>query len=61
MAMGAEFDRELGTVTLPPNGEATVGLLLARDDVEAVCVAVQDPETGRRLAQSDPIPISLAV
>lgn len=61
MAMGAEFDRALGTVTLPPNGEATVGLLLARDDISSVCVAVQDPETGRRLAQSDPIPIRLSV
>ncbi|MDT0631436.1 PglZ domain-containing protein [Rubrivirga litoralis] len=61
MAMGADFDREHGTVTLPPNGEATVGLLLARDDVADVCVAVQDPETGRRLAQSDPIPLRLSV
>lgn len=61
MAMGAAFDREHGTVTLSPGGEATVGLLLARDDVPAVCVAVQDPETGRRLAQSDPIPLRLTV
>jgi uncharacterized membrane protein len=61
MAIGAEFDRESGVVHLTPGVEANLGLVLIRDDCEALSVVALDPATDAVLSQSDDIPVRLGL
>lgn len=61
MVVGAEFDRESGIVTLQPGAEASVGVMLTRDDCETVRLVVQDPATDAVLGQSEEIPVRLGI
>ncbi len=61
MAVGAELDRETGIVTIQPGTEASVGVMLTREDRETVRVVVQDPATDAVLGQSDEIPVRLGI
>jgi len=61
MAVGAEFDRTTGLLRLTPGTEASVGLMLTRDDCQTVRVLVQDPATDAVLDQSDEIPVKLGI
>src|SRR5207247_3379805 len=45
MAVGADFDRDGGVVALEPGTEASVGVMLLRDDSRSVRLVVQDPAT----------------
>ena len=61
MAVGAELDREAGVVTLEPGIEASVGMMLLRDDCESVRLVVQDPATDAVLGESGEIPVRLGI
>jgi hypothetical protein len=61
MAVGAELDRDTGIVTMQPGTEASVGVMLTREDSETVRIVVQDPATDAVLGQSDEIPVRLAI
>jgi hypothetical protein len=61
MAIGARLDRDTGLLHVAPNTEASVGLMLLRDDCASVRVVVVDPLTDAVLAQSATLPVSLAI
>jgi hypothetical protein len=61
MAIGADFDRDTGILSVPPGATASVGLMLTRDDCQTVRVVVQDPATDAVLGQSDEIPVKLGI
>jgi hypothetical protein len=61
MAIGARLERETGLLHLTPNIEASLGLMLLRDDCASVRVVVVDPLTDAVLAQSAALPVSLAI
>ena len=61
MAVGAEFDRATGTLQIASGAQVTVGLMLTRDDCEAVRVVVQDPVTDAVLDQSGELPVKLGI
>lgn len=61
MAVGAEFDRTTGILSVKPGTEVNVGLMLTRDDCNTVRVVVQDPATDAVLDQSDEIPVKLGM
>jgi hypothetical protein len=61
MAVGAELDRDTGVVTLQPGEEASVGVMLIRDDCASVRLVVQDPVTDAVLGQSGEIPVRLGI
>jgi hypothetical protein len=61
MAVGAELDRDTGVVTLQPGAEASVGVMLIRDDCASVRLVVQDPATDAVLGQSQEIPVRLGI
>jgi hypothetical protein len=61
MAIGARLDRETGLLHVTPNTEASVGLMLIRDDCASIRVVVVDPLTDAVLAQSAALPVSLAI
>ena len=61
MAIGARLDRDTGLLHLTRNFEASVGLMLLRDDCTSVRVVVVDPLTDAELAQSAALPVSLAM
>ncbi len=61
MAAGAELDRDTGVVTLQPGAEASVGVMLIRDDCASVRLVVQDPATDAVLGQSQEIPVRLGI
>jgi PglZ domain len=61
MAVGAEFDRATGVLRVTPGTEASVGLMLTRDDCQRVRVVVQDPASDAVLGQSDEIPAKLGI
>jgi hypothetical protein len=61
MAVGAKFDRDAGVVTLEPGAEASVGVMLLRDDCTDVRLVVQDPATDAVLGQSAEIPVRLGI
>jgi hypothetical protein len=61
MAVGAELDRDTGVVTLQPGEEASVGVMLIRDDCPSVRLVVQDPVTDAVLGQSGEIPVRLGI
>lgn len=61
MAIGARLERDTGLLHVAPNTEASVGLMLLRDDCASVRVVVVDPLTDAVLAQSAALPVSLAI
>ena len=61
MAIGARLERDTGLLHVAPNTEASVGLMLLRDDCSSVRVVVVDPLTDAVLAQSAALPVSLAM
>lgn len=61
MAIGARLDRDTGLIHVTPNTEASLGLMLLRDDCDSIRVMVVDPLTDAVLAQSAALPVSLAI
>ncbi|MGE0681305.1 MAG: PglZ domain-containing protein [Candidatus Binatia bacterium] len=61
MVIDADFDRTSGIIQLRPGTEATVGLLLTREDCESVRIVVQDPTTDAVFQQSGVIPVKLGI
>jgi hypothetical protein len=61
MAIGARLDRDTGLLHVTPNSEASLGLMLLRDDCASIRVVVVDPLTDAVLAQSAALPVSLAI
>ncbi len=61
MALNADFDRATRVITVAPGVEATIGLVLDREDVPSVRVAIQDPATDAVLAQTAEIPVKLGM
>jgi hypothetical protein len=61
MASGAEIDHGSGILTLQPGTEATVGVMLTRDDCEKVRLVVLDPTSDAVLGESDQIPVKLGI
>ncbi len=61
MAMGGELDREAGILRIEPGNEASVGLMLTRDDCKTVRVVVQDPATDAVLDESKELPVKLGI
>jgi hypothetical protein len=61
MAVDAEFDREAGVVALSTGVEASVGVMLLRDDCASVRLVAQDPATDAVLGESAEIPVRLSI
>jgi hypothetical protein len=61
MAVDAEFDREAGVVSLRTGIEASVGVMLLRDDCPSVRLVAQDPGTDAVLSESSEIPVRLSI
>ncbi|MFC1805506.1 PglZ domain-containing protein [Planctomycetota bacterium] len=61
MAIDAELDRDAGCVRFEPGKEASLAMLLTREDCETAQVVVQDPETDAVLAQSIKMPVKLGI
>jgi hypothetical protein len=61
MAMDADFDRATGVLHMQPGTEASVGLMLIRDDCQTLRIVIQDPATDAVLDQSDAIPVKLGI
>jgi PglZ domain len=61
MAVDADFDREAGVVSLRTGVEASVGVMLLRDDCETVRLVAQDPATDAVLGESGEIPVRLSI
>jgi hypothetical protein len=61
MAIGADFNRATGILHVRPGSEASVGLMLTRDDCQTVRIVIQDPATDAVLDQSDAIPVRLGI
>jgi hypothetical protein len=61
MALGAQLERASGLLHIKTNTEATVGLLLATDDVTSLRVVVVDPTSDAVLFESTEIPVKLGM
>ena len=61
MAIGDDLDRASGILQVNPNSEASVGMMLTRDDCDSVRVVVLDPVTDAVLDQSDELPVKLGI
>jgi hypothetical protein len=61
MAVGGEFDRGKGTLTLDLGSEASVGMMLTDDQCKSLRVVVLDARTDGVLAQSDELPVKLGI
>jgi len=61
MVVGADFDRNSGILRVKPGSEASIGLMLTRDDCAAIRVVVQDPATDAVLDQSEELPVRLGI
>jgi len=61
MVLSADFDRTTGIIHVQPGTEASVGLMLTRDDCQKVRIVVLDPATDAVLDQSDEIPVKLGI
>ena len=61
MAVDADFDREAGVVSLRTGVEASVGVMLLRDDCTSVRLVAQDPATDAVLGESGEIPVRLSI
>jgi len=61
MAIDAEFDRDAGLVSVLPGKEASVGMMLTREDCKTIRIIIQDPTTDAVLYQSEEIPVKLGI
>ncbi len=61
MAVGGEFDRRKGTLTLELGAEASVGMMLNNDACKSLRVVVLDARTDGVLAESDELPVKLGI
>jgi PAS domain-containing protein len=61
MALNAELDRVTGILRVEQGKEASVGLMLTRDDCKTVRVVAQDPVTDAVLEQSEELPVRLGI
>ena len=61
MTIGGELDQSSGILQIGPNAEASVGMMLTRDDCEAVRLVLLDPVTDAILGQSEEIPVKLGI
>lgn len=61
MTFNAEFDRATGILRVARGAEASVGLMLTRDDCTTVRVVVQNPATDAVLDQSGELPVKLGI
>jgi hypothetical protein len=61
MAIGGDFDRERGTLTLALGKEVGVGMILTNDACQSLRVVVLDAHTDSLLAQSDALPVKLGI
>jgi hypothetical protein len=62
MAVGADFDRVTGTVSVAPGTEVTVALVLDADEIDSVKIVVLDPATDAELYRSPAaLPVRLGV
>ena len=61
MAVGGEFDRSRGTITLEAGSLASVGMMLTNDDCKSLRVVIQDPITDAVLEQSNELPVNLGI
>ena len=59
--LDAELDRSTGILRVESRKEASVGLMLTRDDCTTVRVVVQDPATDAVLAESAELPVKLGI
>lgn len=59
MAVNAEFDRATGCVQAKPGIEASVGIMLTRDDCPALKIVALDPATDAVLVQSAELPVKV--
>ena len=59
MAVGAEFNRDTGVVTMPTGGSASFAMVLTRDDIDTLRVVVQDAISGRVLHETKALPVQL--
>jgi hypothetical protein len=61
MAVGGEFDRSKGTLTLKLGAEASVGMMLTHDACQSLRVVVLDARTDGVLAESEELPVKLGI
>ncbi len=61
MAVGGELDRPTGVLRINPGAEASVGMMLTRDDRPRVRIVILDPATDAVLDQSDELPVKLGI
>lgn len=61
MAIGGDLDRSSGILHVSPNSEASVGMMLTRDDCTSIRVMVLDPATDAVLDKSDELPVKLGI
>ena len=61
MAIGGDLDRASGILEVNPNSEASVGMMLTRDDCDSVRVVILNPATDAVLDQSDELPVKLGI
>jgi uncharacterized metal-binding protein len=61
MAVGGEYDRARGTLTLALGAAASVGMMLTNDGCQSLRIVVLDARTDGVLAQSDELPVKLGI
>jgi len=61
MAVGGDFDRGKGSLTLPLGATASVGMMLNNDTCTSLRVVVLDAGTDGVLAQSNDLPVKLGI
>jgi hypothetical protein len=61
MAVGGDFDRGKGTLTLALGKDASVGMMLTNDTCPSLRVVVLDAHTDSVLAESDELPVKLGI
>jgi hypothetical protein len=61
MAVGGEFDRGKGTLTLELGAEASVGMMLTNDSCQSLRVVVLNARTDGVLTESEELPVKLGI
>jgi hypothetical protein len=61
MAVGGDFDRGKGTLTLALGTAASVGMMLTNDTCQSLRVVVLDAHTDSVLAESEELPVKLGI
>lgn len=61
LALGGDLDRAAGVLEVSSGQEATVGMMLNRDDVQWLRIVVLDPSSDAVLDQTDEIPVNLGI